>query len=424
MGSPVYLFGNRGGAQQQPQPSFVDTLMARFMAGLQIAQTLKGMNAETEARKQQIEQNKLQMEMMKHQLQGASLQEKLAPLQAQIEIAKLLQGLPGQQVGGQMAPGMPGLANVPESLGGPGGTQAGPPMQGMFDVPRPPVNVDLGSAFPGAGQFQIPIQTQQQSLQQALMQQAQQGQIEARTAGMKASAEAGAKAPYEQALEGLKADTARGNQEYVQGQENLRAKLSSNTSLSVASLNREATREQRKFDQGNKLSDDFFKETAPFTAMDDAYAKVKAAAAVTPTEDPTGASDVAILYGYMKLLDPNSAVREGEVALAGQTQGIPDRILTMYNNAINGQKLAPAARANFVAAAKKTYEAVQPRLKMIEGRYQDTAKKSGLDPNRFKFQSGATQQPPAPAPVPNGAVVTDPNGRRYRIVNGQPVPIQ
>lgn len=406
MGTPVNLFGNlRGGQQQNPQQSFIDTLMSRFMAGLQIAQTIKAANQESDARKQQIEQNKLQMELMKHQLNGASLQEKLAPLQSQLEIAKLLQGLPGQQVGGQVAPGMPGMANVPESLGGPGGTQAGPATQGMFDVPRPPVNVDLNAAFPGAGQLQIPIQTQQQSLQQALMQQARLGQVDARSAGMKAGAEAGAKAPYEQDLERVKADAAANNLKFVQGQENARANLSSKTSLTTAKMGIDAANMQRSTERENKLTDDFQRDTKEFSVMDDAMAKIQSSAQLA-----TGPGDIALIYGFMKLQDPNSSVREGEYATAQNSAGVPDRIRAAYNKAIDGEKLAPAVRNSFVAAAKNTYQSTQPRLKMIEGKYQDRAKKQGVDPNLFKFQSGANQQPAAPGAVAVGTRAEGPGG--------------
>lgn len=417
MGSPVYLYGQPGGAQQQ-RPNFIETLMGQFMTGLQIAQTLKQSKQAEETRQQQMEQHQLALEELKLKLGQAKLDAKTKPLETQITLAKLLQNLPGQQMTAEMAPGMAGMANVPEMLGGPGGYGAGAaPRTGQLDIPRPPISLDLGSVFPGAGKMNIPIETQQQGFQRALMQQGLEGQIAARTAGAKAGAEAAAKSPYDLALEGRKADAARGNLEFVQGQENNRAALSRNTSLTTAGMNLKAAEAARAVEREGKLSDDFTRDTKDFTVMDDAYAKIQAASKLG-----TGPGDIALIYGFMKLQDPGSTVREGEYATAQNSAGIPDRVRAAYNKAIDGEKLAPAVRANFVATAKSTYEAVKPRLKMIENKYQDRAKKQGVDPGLFKFQSG-TQQSSAPA-VAEGAIVYDPQGKAYKVVNGKPVPVQ
>lgn len=450
MGNPVNLFGQ---PQQQQRPSFIDTLLGNVLQGLQIGQTIKTANRESELRQQQIEQNKLQMELLKHNLTGAQLQEKLAPLQAQLEIAKLLQGLPGQQTSTTINPAnvpVQGMANVPESLGGPGGYQ---PSQGLTtnfglqpasyqtEMPQAPVNVDLSAAFPGRGSMSIPIQTQQQQRAQTLQDLLLRGNIDARAAGAKAGAEQAAKlaatppinipagiipgfqggAVDERALPVVTAGM-------TQAGENARTDKTIKSNQTVAGMNLAATQEQRKFEQANKLSDDFRTDTKDFAVIDDAYAKIKAGAQLQ-----TGAGDVALLYGYMKLLDPNSAVREGEVATAQNTQGIPQRVIAAYNKAAAGESLAPAARANFVQAAQKTYESVQPRLKMIEGRYQDKAKKAGLDPKQFTFQGQGSKPLAAGAVDPNakakfslpaeGQTVQTPDGRTWKRVGRDMVPV-
>ena len=58
--------------------------------------------------------------------------------------------------------------------------------------------------------------------------------------------------------------------------------------------------------------------------MREAYGRIHAA----KDAPPSGASDIALLYGYMKVLDPGSTVREGEFATASNAGGIPDKIVT------------------------------------------------------------------------------------------------
>ena len=52
----------------------------------------------------------------------------------------------------------------------------------------------------------------------------------------------------------------------------------------------------------------------------------------------TGAGDAAIVFGYMKMLDPTSVVREGEQATTRNAVGVPEAIRGMYN-----QRLSAAA---------------------------------------------------------------------------------
>ena len=54
------------------------------------------------------------------------------------------------------------------------------------------------------------------------------------------------------------------------------------------------------------------------------------------TDKPSPASDMALIFGFMKLLDPTSTVREGEYATVQNATGIPGRVTNAYNNAIDG----------------------------------------------------------------------------------------
>ena len=76
------------------------------------------------------------------------------------------------------------------------------------------------------------------------------------------------------------------------------------------------------------------------------YNKVRAAAA-----DETGASDIALIFGYMKTLDPRSQVTDGEVATVQNAASIPARIRNLYNNALKGENLEEGQRRELTQAA-------------------------------------------------------------------------
>jgi hypothetical protein len=120
-------------------------------------------------------------------------------------------------------------------------------------------------------------------------------------------------------------------------------------------------------------------------------------------ENPSPADEMSGLFGFMKMQDPGSTVREGEYASAENTRGIPDAILQAYNKAREGQKLSPEQRANFLAAADGLYDAQLSAQEAIDKRYSDIATKFKVDPNYVLEPSfGSTRQSRAEASKAKG----------------------
>jgi hypothetical protein len=94
------------------------------------------------------------------------------------------------------------------------------------------------------------------------------------------------------------------------------------------------------------------------------------------------AGDMAIVYGFMKLQDPESAVREGEYATAENSAGISDRITSIYNRVVDGDRLTPGQRAMFLKQAQGQYSNWVNLLGTQNKRFTDIATASGVDPAR------------------------------------------
>jgi hypothetical protein len=107
------------------------------------------------------------------------------------------------------------------------------------------------------------------------------------------------------------------------------------------------------------------------------YKKVTTAAAAG-----TAAGDMGVIFGYMKMQDPLSSVREGEYATAQNAAGIPERLRVAYNKAVDGQILDPKQRADFVARAKELYDGQMSSQAALDEQIMGEAKNRGLDPNR------------------------------------------
>lgn len=93
------------------------------------------------------------------------------------------------------------------------------------------------------------------------------------------------------------------------------------------------------------------KEVKDFQAQVSAIGRVMSSA-----QDPSAAGDLALIFNYMKLLDPGSTVREGEFATAEQAAGVPTRILNLYNRILEGTRLSPKQRADFTGRSYTIYE--------------------------------------------------------------------
>ena len=120
------------------------------------------------------------------------------------------------------------------------------------------------------------------------------------------------------------------------------------------------------------------------------------------TKDGTAAGDLSAIFAFMKMLDPGSVVREQEFANAQNAAGIPDRVRNLYNQALNGNRLNPRQRAEFLGEAKKLADAAQGRMTGVVREYQGIAEQYGYDTTRATgvpdFRN-VTSTPQAPSDV-------------------------
>lgn len=124
-----------------------------------------------------------------------------------------------------------------------------------------------------------------------------------------------------------------------------------------------------------KTRDDYIRDTKNFPTIRDAYSKI-----VGASKSHTGPGDISLLYGYMRMLDPGSTVREGEFATAQNAGGVPERIRAMWNKLLTGERLDPAIRTQFVDEAGKIYGQSYADYRKTRDVYTGIANRSGMDP--------------------------------------------
>lgn len=112
--------------------------------------------------------------------------------------------------------------------------------------------------------------------------------------------------------------------------------------------------------------------------------------------NPSPAGDLSLIFAYMKLLDPGSTVREGEFATAQQAGSLPTQLVNKYNKVVEGERLAPEQRADFLRQAKSLFEAHASQYGTAATKYRGLATKGGIAPEDVADEiSSPTPKPPA-----------------------------
>lgn len=160
-----------------------------------------------------------------------------------------------------------------------------------------------------------------------------------------------------------------------------------------------AGRDSKQFDQAIKLQDKFNNQSKDFFKVRDSFERIKASAT-----DPSAAGDLALIFNYMKVLDPGSVVRESEFANAQNAAGVPDKIRAQYNQVLRGERLAPNTRADFVGRAGKLFQSQAAIQQRNIDRYSQIADRWGLDSADVVMQI-SQQQPQGEVQQQQGVTV-------------------
>lgn len=162
----------------------------------------------------------------------------------------------------------------------------------------------------------------------------------------------------------------------------------------------------------------------PYFEVRDAYTRVEESA-----KDPSAAGDLALIFNYMKMLDPGSVVREGEFATAQNAAGVPDQVRNMFNRLLNGERMNPAQREDFVARARQLYQGQERQYLGIQDQYRGISERIGVDPRNTILDytrpqtpglGGAATMPDRPE-VPGGGQGQIPPGA-VRLLQSNPSP--
>ena len=114
------------------------------------------------------------------------------------------------------------------------------------------------------------------------------------------------------------------------------------------------------------------------------YAEIKRQSAIIKSAlaDPSAAGTLSAATAYMKMLDPGSVVRESELGMAMQAQGMIDRLQSYWTTIEMGKVLTPTQKADFARLSDQYLKAAEDAQRNLNARYSELATGAGIDPKR------------------------------------------
>jgi hypothetical protein len=176
---------------------------------------------------------------------------------------------------------------------------------------------------------------------------------------------------------------------------------------------------EKKFTQEEKIRKEWQGRSKMYGELQGTFNTLQASAS-----SANGPGDIALITGFMKMLDPGSVVRETEFATARDTAGLFTQLQNRLEKAQNGQLLSPQQRKEYVALSQKYLDSAKKKADQEKKDLGIVVKNYRLNPENV---FGAEQAPPPPLPTsatvggvtyPRPAAFTDAQWSDYLRANG------
>lgn len=159
---------------------------------------------------------------------------------------------------------------------------------------------------------------------------------------------------------------------------------------------------QKAFDNEKKLREEMVSRNKLYNEMGQTYRKIEESSKLG-----TGTGDVALIFGFMKMLDPGSVVRETEFATARDTAGLFEKLQVLSEKVKNGETLSERQRKEFTDLASKYYAAAQEKADKDRATISTVVKNYGLNPENVFTDPVSTPGNKATSTTTNRNVTVD-----------------
>lgn len=104
---------------------------------------------------------------------------------------------------------------------------------------------------------------------------------------------------------------------------------------------------------------------------------------VEASRNPSAKGDLTMVYSFIKALDPESVVREGEIDLVNANRSIPDRVKGYAQRLATGKSLLPNERQDLLEQARSLSFTDYTRSRNDVKAFRENAQRLQLDPELY-----------------------------------------
>jgi hypothetical protein len=144
--------------------------------------------------------------------------------------------------------------------------------------------------------------------------------------------------------------------------------------------------EQQDFKNETQLRGEYSDKSKNFIGVKEGFEKVKES-----VQNPSPAGDISTVFAYMKTLDPQSTVREGEFAQLSKAKPLLEKFgLEALENVWKGEKLTTSQRNDIITKSRSLYDRASASQSKLTNQYTDIAKRNKLNPQNVIIDFSTT----------------------------------
>ena len=174
--------------------------------------------------------------------------------------------------------------------------------------------------------------------------------------------------------------------------------------------------DKTRLEREKGLRGEFTKAAKVFIDVRDSFTRVNVSA-----KDPSAAGDLALIFNYMKMLDPASVVRESEFATAAATGAWGERLQAAAGKMLRGERLSTEMRRDFLDRATKLSKGSVAQHKQRVNTYRRLAKDAKVKPDNVAIELSDPRINEVEDGLPEGAIKVGTSGGKnvYQTPDGR-----
>jgi len=147
----------------------------------------------------------------------------------------------------------------------------------------------------------------------------------------------------------------------------------------------EEKKDDKVFDKESQFRKEYQNKSKFYEKSVHGYDTIQASA-----KDPDAVGDLSLIFAFMKVLDPESVVRESEFAVAENTAAKLDWFRKSWEKVKSGERLLPEQRQRFVSRAEKMMTVHNKRQDQLRGQYTGLSERANVNPRNVIVGLSAT----------------------------------